>query len=202
MKKILLAAALIIWAASAEAAVVPDKLPLLTYAEAPVTVYDSPNGTKKGTIPVGSSLVLVKEIRADGWAYGSYKFTGKNGKTARVYRWFKMAELQGYADFENCTDRAAYDTDACRTRTSSSLAGKILSGEDLIVVAVRGGRAKVIFKDDGVYYRMGWVESTALETNSSAADTDNDTGSDSDEPDDSDWDSAADADLDMDDDDK
>lgn len=145
---------------SAEAKIVADKLPLLTYAETPVTVYELPDGAKKGSIPAGTSLVLVKEIRADGWAYGSYKVENKK---RRVYRWFKMSELQGYADFENYTNRATYDVEAYRTRTSTNHVGKVTGDEDLIVVAERGNRAKVIFTADGGYFRMGWIDKVALE---------------------------------------
>lgn len=146
------------------AKIVTDKLPLLTYAEVPISVYDKPNGNKKGTIAASSSLVLVKIIRPDGWAYGSYKVA--NSKK-RPYRWFKMEELQGYADFENYIDRAISDQDAYRTRTSSSLVGKIAGDEDLIVVAKRGDKIKVIFKADGNFYRMGWVGKFSLAKTSS-----------------------------------
>ena len=167
MKKfIAAAAAFALVFSAAEAKFEPEKLPLLTYAEAPVTVYDSPDGVKKGSIPAGTSLVLVKEIRADGWAYGSYKVENKK---RRVYRWFKMSELQGYAEFENYTDRATYDVNAYRTRTSANYVGKVTGGEDLIVVAERGSRAKIIFTADGGYFRMGWVDKLVLEKNASAS---------------------------------
>ncbi len=162
---------LLMFSAQVEAKIVADKLPLLTYAEAPVTVCDAPNGKRTGTIAAGNSLVLVKVIRADGWAYGSYHVANQK---KRPYRWFKMAELQGYVDFENYTDKATSDKDAYRTRTSMNLVGKISSDEDLIVVAKRGDRLKVIFKADGNYYRMGWVDKTALSktsTEDSSGDT-------------------------------
>ncbi len=170
MKKFLAAAvtfALIF--SSAEAKFEPEKLPLLTYAETPVAVYESPDGAKKGSIPAGTSLVMVKNIREDGWAYGSYKVANKK---RRVYRWFRMSELQGYADFENYTDRATYDVEAYRTRTSMNYVGKVASGEDLIVVAERGNRTKIIFLADGGYFRMGWVDKSALEKNSGSTSSD------------------------------
>ena len=40
--------------------------------------------------------------------------------------------------------------------------GKAVSGEDLIVVAERGDRAKIIFEADGGYFRMGWVFKNSL----------------------------------------
>ena len=167
MKKfIAAAAAFALVFSAAEAKFEPEKLPLLTYAEAPVTVYDSPDGVKKGSIPAGTSLVLVKEIRADGWAYGSYK--PANAKR-RVYRWFRMGELQGYADFENYTDRVNYDVEVYRTRSSSSYVGKAVGGEDLIVVAERGDRAKIIFEADGGYFRMGWIFKSSLAKNAGSS---------------------------------
>lgn len=171
MKKFLAAAvtfALIF--SSAEAKFEPSKVPLLTYAEAPVTVYDSPDGAKKGSIPAGNSLVQVKEIRADGWAYGSYK--AANNSKRRVYHWFRMSDLQGYANFENYTDRVTYDVNASRTRTSSNSVGKIVGGEDLIVVAERGDRAKVIFEADGGYFRMGWILKSLLTKYSGSSSSD------------------------------
>ena len=159
-KKILMAALLLLMTpAQVDAKIVTDKLPLLTYAEVPVAVYDKPNGNKKGTIAAGSSLVLVKAVRPDGWAYGSYQVANQK---KRPYRWFKIEELQGYGDFENYTDRAISDQNAYRTRTSVNLVGKIAGDEDLIVVAKRGDRVKIIFKADGNFYRMGWVDKTVL----------------------------------------
>lgn len=147
----------------AEAKIVTDKLPLLTFADSAVTVYDAPNGSSKGTIPADVSLVLVKQILSDGWAYGSYK---PQNAQKRVYRWFKMTELQGYADFENYTDQLINDTDVFRTRTTPySYNGNAPSNEDVIVVAQRGSKTKIIFKADGEYYRMGWVDNSALKKN-------------------------------------
>lgn len=164
-KKILMVALiLLMMPAQVDAKIVADKLPLLTYAEVPIAVYDNPNGKRKGTIAAGSSLVLVKIIRPDGWAYSSYKVANQK---KRPYRWFKIEELQGYADFENYTDRAISDQDTYRTRTSGSLVGKIAGDEDLIVVAKRGDKIKVIFKADGNFYRMGWVGKFSLSKTSS-----------------------------------
>lgn len=159
-----------------EAKFVTDKLPLLTYAETVIPVYDAPNGTKKGNIPSGNSLVLVKQIRADGWAYGSYKIPNKK---KRAYCWFNMNELQGYADFENYIDQSNNDIDAYRTRSSGMYVGKVSSDEDVIVVAKRGGKTKIIFKADGIYYRMGWVDSYNLKKYSTSSDSNNSSDSNS-----------------------
>lgn len=152
-----------------EAKIVTNKLPLLTYAEINVSVYDAPDGTKRGTIQSESSLVFVKQIRADGWAYGSYKVSGKK---KRASGWFRMDEVQGYADFENYTEHTNYDVDVYRTRSSTRYVGRISSGEDIIVVAKRGDRAKVIFKADGNYYKMGWISKTDLSANSGSSTSD------------------------------
>ena len=152
-----------------EAKILPDKVPLLTFSDAAVSVYDAPDGTKKGSIPAENSLVLVKEIRSDGWAYGSYK--PQNVKK-RVYCWFKMTELQGYENFENYTDQLTSDTDVCRTRTNSySYNGNAPSNEDVIVIGQRGDKTKIIFKSDDNYYRMGWVSNSALKKNSATSGT-------------------------------
>lgn len=162
---------LLLISANTAAQIVRDKLPLLTYAETTVPVYDEPDGNKKGRIPPATSLVMVKMIRDDGWAYGSYKI---GNRKKRVNRWFRMSDLQGYLDFENYIDRAASDTDAYRTRTSSSLVGRVASDEEIIIVAKRGDKMKIIFLSDGGKYRMGWVDKTIFERNEqdfSAGDT-------------------------------
>lgn len=153
-----------------EAKLVTDKLPLLTYAETSISVYDVPGGTKNGTISIGNSLVLVKVIRPDGWAYGSYKVANKK---KRPYGWFNMSELQGYTDFENYIDQSQNDVDAYRTRSSNNIIGKVSSNEDVIVVAKRGSRIKIIFKADGNYYRMGWVDNYNLKKESTNSTSDN-----------------------------
>lgn len=154
---------LLICAPNVSAKIVTDKVPLLTFAETAVPVYDAPNGTQKGTIPPENSLVLVKEIRSDGWAYGSYKPLNEK---KRVYRWFKMNELQGGENFENYIDQLTNDTDVSRTRTSYSYNGNAPSNEDVLVVAKRGSKSKIIFKAEEIYYRMGWVENASLKSNS------------------------------------
>lgn len=141
----------------ADAQIVTNKLPLLTYAETSVPVYAEPDGTKKGHIQMGTSLVMVKIIREDGWAYGSYKV---GNRKKRSNGWFRMSDLQGYIDFENYTDSASRDTDAYRTRSSTYLVGRVSSNEEITVVAKRGEKLKIIFLADGNKYRMGWVDST------------------------------------------
>mgnify|MGYP007101861688 CR=1 FL=1 len=111
----------------------------------------------------------MKQIQFDGWAYGSYK---PSNSKKRVYRWFKMTELQGYADFENYTDQLITDTNVCRTRTSYSYNGNAPCNEDVIVVAKRGSKTKILFKADGEYYRMGWVNNSELKSNSGNTDDD------------------------------
>ncbi len=152
----------------AGASVEMEKVPLLTYVDAAVPVYSSPGGSKKGTIPAGRSLVLVKQIRSDGWAYGSYKPLNKR---KRVSCWFRMTDVQGYPDFRNYTDQLVSDQRASRTRSTGAEGasiGFVSSNEDVTVVAERGEKAKIIFLGDGNKYRMGWVFKSALESNRGA----------------------------------
>lgn len=167
LKKFLAATFLIllICAPNVSAKIVTDKVPLLTFADVPVAFYDAPNGKNKGTIPAEISLVLVKEIRSDGWAYGSYK---PQNSQKRIYGWFKMAELQRYESFENYTDQLMNDTDVSRTRTSGFYNGNAPSNEDVLVVGKLGDKTKIIFKSDDDYYRMGWVSNFSLKSNSNS----------------------------------
>ena len=117
---------------STEAAIVTDKLPLLTYADHVVYTYDSPNGKKKDSIPTATSLIMIKKIKSDGWAYGSYALANQN---KRVERWFKMSDLQGYVDFQNYETTAYQNFTATRTRTGSSKLGHLAKNDKVIVVA-------------------------------------------------------------------
>ena len=163
-----LAAIILAWiiCTPVEAKIVTDMVPLLAFADVPVAFYDAPNGKNKGTIPAETSLVLVKQIRSDGWAYGSHK---PQDSKKRVYGWFKMAELQRYESFENYTDQLTSDTDVARTRTSYSYNGNAPSNEDVLVVGKLGDKTKIIFKSDDDYYRMGWVSNFCLKKNSAAS---------------------------------
>ena len=143
-----------------KAAIVTDKLPLLTYADHVVYTYDAPNGKKRGSITPSTSLVLIKKIQEDGWAYGSYKIANQN---KRVNRWFKMNDLQGYADFENYDATAYQDFTATRTRTSSSKVGHVAKNDKILVVAKKSDSLKVIFNDEAGQYRMGWIPSYVTE---------------------------------------
>ena len=147
---------------STEAEIVPDKLPLLTYADHIVYTYDRPNGNKKGSITPSTSLVMIKKITSDGWGYGSYKIANQN---KRVNRWFKMSDLQGYMDFKNYEAKAYSDFTATRTRTGQSNLGHIAKNDQVIVVAEKGDSMKVIFKDESNRYRMGWIPNTVLDEN-------------------------------------
>ena len=144
----------------AEATIVNDKLPLLTYADHIVYTYDRPNGSKKGNIAPSTSLVMIKKIMSDGWAYGSYKIANKN---TRINGWFKMSDLQGYMDFKNYEATAYQDFVATRTRTGSYKLGHIAKNDKVIVVAEKGDSKKVIFTDEGNRYRMGWIPSYVLD---------------------------------------
>lgn len=165
-----LAAIILAWiiCAPVEAKILTDKVPLLAFADVQFAFYDAPNGKNKGSVPVETSLVLVKEIHSDGWAYGSYK---PQNSSKRIYGWFKMAELQRYETFENYTDQLTSDTDVLRTRTSYSYNGNAPSNEDVIVIGKLGDKTKIIFKSEDNYYRMGWVSNYSLKKNSATSGT-------------------------------
>ena len=158
----------------AESAIVTDKLPLLTYADHIVYTYDKPNGKKKGSISPSNSLVMIKKIRSDGWAYGSYKIANQN---KRVNRWFRMSDLQGYIDFQNYDATAHQDCTATRTRTgTSSFVGRVAQNDNVIVVAQKGNSLKIIFQDEANHYRMGWIPKSVLEETPSYTDSVSDFG--------------------------
>ena len=144
------------------AGIVTDKLPLLTYADHIVYTYDKPNGNKKGSITPTNSLVMIKKIQSDGWAYGSYKISNQN---KRVNRWFKMNDLQGYMDFQNYEATAYRDFTAKRARTSELNLGHVAKDDNVLVVAKKGEHFKIIFKDESNAYRMGWIPNYVLEEN-------------------------------------
>lgn len=105
-------------------------------------------------------IVFVKEIRPDGWAYGSY---APLNKKKRVYRWFRMNDLQGYANFQNYEATIYGDASGeknyavTRTRTGTAKTGYLAKDDKVTVVAERGDNLKIIFTDDSVKYRMGWI---------------------------------------------
>lgn len=139
---------------SAEAAIVTKFVPMLTYADHTVPTYDKPGGGKKGFISPNVSLVYIKEIRPDGWAYGSYRIA--NNK--RIYRWFRMQDLQGYTNFKNYTTKFNYDQRVYRTTAQATKTGSLVSNQEVIVVGALGDQLKVIYKvGGGNEYKMGWI---------------------------------------------
>ena len=167
-----------IFSSAANATIVPSAVPMLTYAEHTVTTYNEPNGKKVGFISPNVSLVWIKEIRGDGWAWGSYPLA--SGK--RVYRWFKMHELQGYSNFENYTTsfdgaKTVYRT----TSTTSQKLGSILDNQEVMVVGALGNQVKIIYKvGGGTEYKMGWIDIPApVEDTDDYYDDDTTSGGDS-----------------------
>ena len=169
----LIGSACLINSAYADAAIVSDKLPLLTYADHIVYTYDKPNGKKIGSITPSKSLVMIKKIHSDGWAYGSYKMATQN---KRINHWFKMSDLQGYVDFKNYEATAYQDFIATRTRTGSYKLGHIAKNDKVIVIAERGDSKKVIFTDEGNRYRMGWIPNYVLAENAATSNNNFDVG--------------------------
>ncbi len=138
----------------AEASLVTDKFPMLTYAEQNIPTYDKPGGGQKGFISPGVALVYIKQINPEGWAYGSYPIAG--GK--RIYRWFRMNELQGYLNFKNYEMTIENDQEVYRTSAGNSKLGNLNKNDKVIVIAERGDFFKIIYKvGGGNEYKMGWI---------------------------------------------
>ena len=130
---------------------------MLTYAERTVPTFDGPGGKQKGFISPNVSLVFIKEVRADGWARGTYPIAG--GK--RVERWFKMADIQGYANFENYVLTVDYASTVYRTVNQNSNLGTVASGEKVLVVGETGDNYKIIYRvSGGNEYKMGYLPKT------------------------------------------
>lgn len=145
----------LLFGGGSEAAVVTDKAPILTYADHTVPTYDKPGGKRIGFITANMSLVQVKSVRSDGWAYGSYSIAG--GK--RVNRWFEMGELQGYAGFQNYTLTIDADRVVYRTSAAASRLGSVLVNAKVTVLGEEGNYLKIIYRvNGGNEWRMGWIE--------------------------------------------
>ncbi len=139
----------------ASAAIVTDKVPILTYADHTVSTYDKPGGRRIGFISPNVSLVQVKSIRSDGWAYGSYAIA--EGK--RVARWFEMRELQGYADFKNYSLTIDADRTVYRTSQAAAKLGSVLLNAQATVIGEEGNYLKIIYRvNGGSEWKMGWIE--------------------------------------------
>ncbi len=156
-KKILCAGCLGVFtlmSVDAEAGIVTDRVPMLTYADHTVPTYDKPGGKQRGFISPNVSLVMIRQIRPDGWAYGSYPIAG--GK--RIYRWFQMQELQGYWDFKNYSRTFDCDQVIYRTSALAAKTGKLLGKQKAVVVGAEGDYLKVIYRvNGGSEWKMGWI---------------------------------------------
>ena len=139
---------------TADAAIATNLVPLYTYAEHKVPTYDKPGGAEKGFITANVALVYIKEIRSDGWAFGSYTIAGGQ----RISRWFQMQSLQGYTDYQNYTTSFGYNQDVYRNTTSNAIAGTLFGNQEVTVVGETADLLKIIYKSsNGKGYRMGWV---------------------------------------------
>lgn len=166
LKKLLCAAltgGMMLCGGVATAAIVTDKAPILTYADHTVPTYDKPGGKRVGFISPNVSLVQIKSIRSDGWAYGSYAIA--EGK--RVTRWFEMRELQGYADFQNYTLTIDADRTVYRTSQAAAKLGSVLVNAKATVIGEEGNYFKIIYRvNGGNEWKMGWIEREVTPTNS------------------------------------
>lgn len=155
-----------LFASAGEARIVPQCVPMLTYANATVPTYDNPGGEQKGFISPNVSLIMIKELRKDGWAYGSYPIAG--GK--RIYRWFRMIDVQGYGNFKNYPVTFDSAQTVYRAVTGNAIVGALSAGVEATVVGESGNNLKVIYKvSGGNEYKMGWIP-LPQEDNSNAAD--------------------------------
>ena len=139
---------------ASEARIVTNCVPMLTYANATVSTYDKPGGDQKGFISPNVALIMIKELRKDGWAYGSYPIAG--GK--RIYRWFRMADVQGFSNFENYVISLDSDMTVYRGITGDAKIGTLPAKVEALVVGESGNNLKIIYKvSGGNEYKMGWV---------------------------------------------
>ena len=149
---------------TADAAIATNLVPLYAYAEHKVPTYDKPGGAEKGFITANVALVYIKEIRPDGWAFGSYTIAGGQ----RISRWFQMQSLQGYTDYQNYTTSFGYNQDVYRNTTSNAIAGTLFGNQEVTVVGETADLLKIIYKSsNGKGYRMGWVYKPAPPSDSS-----------------------------------
>lgn len=140
--------------APADAGFLANKVPMLCYADITVPTYDKPDGKRVGFISPNVSLVLIKEIRNDGWAYGSYPIAG--GK--RHYRWFQMQELQGYWNFNNYDMEVSEDMIVYRTTAMAARTGSLVNKQKIVVVGEKGDYLKIVYRvSGGAEYKMGWI---------------------------------------------
>ncbi len=152
---------MVLFSGVADAALVSDRVPMLTYAETTVPTFKEPNGKKMGFISPNVSLVYIKEIRGDGWAYGSYPIIGANGNKKRVYRWFRMQDLQGFWDFQNYDMKMDGERTVYRTTAQKGKTGHLLDQQNVTVVGESGNLIKVVYRVGGSNeFKMGWVEKT------------------------------------------
>ena len=170
---VLLTGGILLSSGLAEASLVTNKFPLLTYAEQNVSTYEKPGGDRKGFISPGVALVYIKQIRPDGWAYGSYPIAG--GK--RIYRWFQMCELQGYLEFKNRDLTVESDQIVYRTSAGNSRLGSLKKNDKVLVIAERGDSKKIIYRvGGGNEFKMGWLTAASSQTNNNGNNDDNENG--------------------------
>ena len=153
----------LIFGSTVEAGIVTDRLPLTCYCEQRVNTYNEPNGNAVGYISANVDLIQVTQIRSDGWAYGSYPTS-----RGRVSRWFRISDLCADVNYSNRSANVRGNQTVFRTRNGGNTLGSVSNNESVIVIADNGSRAQIVYRlDNGTGYKMGWVASSAVPSNSS-----------------------------------
>ena len=144
----------------ASAAVVTNRVPLLGYAEHNITVYRAPGGMKAAVVAAESALIQITQVRADGWAYGTYPMS--NGR--RAGGWFRMIDVQSNVNYNNANGKIVMQQTVYRTPSMSGSNGVVVVGENVLVIAEQDGFSQIIYKQkNSANWRIGWVLSSAIQ---------------------------------------
>ncbi len=144
----------------ASAAVVTNRVPLLGYAEHNITVYRAPGGMKAAVVAAESALIQITQVRADGWAYGTYPIS--NGR--RAGGWFRMSDVQSNVNYNNANGKIVMQQTVYRTPSMSGSNGVVVVGENVLVIAEQEGFSQIIYKQkNSANWRIGWVLSSAIQ---------------------------------------
>lgn len=154
----LLGGALLI-STAVNAAVVTNRLPLLGYANQAIAVYRSPGNMQAGLVAAETALIQIRQVRSDGWAYGSYPIA--NGR--RANGWFKMRDIQANVNYNNCNGTMLSQQTVYRTTSMSASNGVVSAGESVLVIGEQGRLAQIIYKQqNSANWRIGWVLADAV----------------------------------------
>ena len=149
----------------ASAAVVTNRVPLLGYAEHNITVFRAPGGMKAAVVAAEAALIQITQVRADGWAYGTYPMS--NGR--RAGGWFRMSDVQSNVNYSNANGKIVMQQTVYRTPSMSGSNGVVVAGENVLVIAEQDGFSQIIYKQkNSANWRIGWVLSAAIQKEQAA----------------------------------